>query len=209
MPDPITACLSVLSLTVSAITAWLTLFRGGTVKMTQPTVVFLGPDSGGDRAKIYLRTLLYATSKRGRIIEGMYAKVRSGESTQNFNVWVYGERDLARGSGLFVGESGVTYNHHFLLPKNATFTFSHTEYVIEVYANLVGSHGPHLLHRLTLAMPPEHAVQMRDSMAGVFFDWGPDSDRYHPHVKPRPGTDVNLIADELARRMGFPPEPEP
>ena len=38
----IALAISVLSLFVSLTTAWLTLFRRGTVKMTQPTVIFLG-----------------------------------------------------------------------------------------------------------------------------------------------------------------------
>lgn len=203
MPDPTTVSISLLALAVSATTAWLTLFRRGTVKMTQPTTVFLGPDGKGDRPKIYLRTLLYATSKRGRIIEGMYAKVRCGESTQNFNVWVYGEEKLARGSGLFVGENGIACNHHFVLPNNAAFKFSSTDYQIEVYANLVGSQSALLLQRIKLSLPPELASQMRDSMAGVHFDWGPDSGSYHAHVRPHPGTDANLIAEDLAKQLSL------
>jgi hypothetical protein len=37
---------------------------------------------------------------------------------QDFAVWTYGERNqLVRGSGLFVEESGVEANHHFLISK--------------------------------------------------------------------------------------------
>ena len=98
--------ISALALVVSMVTAWLTLFRRGTVLMTQPTVIYFGPDgppsSANHPLKVYLRTLLYATSKRGCIIESMYTRVRRGETTQNFNIWVYGEDKLTRGSGLFV-----------------------------------------------------------------------------------------------------------
>jgi hypothetical protein len=45
MADPISITVSVLALAVSSVTAWLTLFRRGTVKMTQPTSIFFGPDS--------------------------------------------------------------------------------------------------------------------------------------------------------------------
>jgi hypothetical protein len=44
MVDPVSLAISTLSLAVSAVTAWLTLFRRGTVKMTQPTVIFFGPE---------------------------------------------------------------------------------------------------------------------------------------------------------------------
>ncbi len=45
MADPASLTISVLALAVSSVTAWLTLFRRGTVKMTQPTVIFFGPDT--------------------------------------------------------------------------------------------------------------------------------------------------------------------
>jgi hypothetical protein len=37
----------------------------------------------------------------------MYVAVSRNERRQNFNIWVYGNEKLARGSGLFVGEAGV------------------------------------------------------------------------------------------------------
>lgn len=121
MADPITVTISVLALAVSATTAWLTLFRRGTVKMTQPTVIYFGPDRPRLRddvplPKVYLRTLLFATSKRGRVIESMHVSLARNETHQNFNVWVHCDDKLVRGSGLFVGESGVAANHHFLTP---------------------------------------------------------------------------------------------
>jgi hypothetical protein len=122
MADPISLTVSVLALVVSSVTAWLTLFRHGTIKMTQPTSIFFGPDSprasdGIALPKVYLRTLLFSTSKRGRVVESMHVALLRNEMHQNFNIWVYGEREkLVRGSGLFVGETGVAANHHFLTP---------------------------------------------------------------------------------------------
>lgn len=119
MNDPVALAVSVLSLAVSAVTAWLTLFRRGTVRMTQPTVIFFGPDSprsGREKGlpKIYLRTLLFSTSKRGRVIESMHVSLERSETRQNFNIWVHGDDKLVRGSGLYVGATGVAANHHFL-----------------------------------------------------------------------------------------------
>src|SRR5215210_1514775 len=119
MTETISIVISCLALTVSGITAWLTLFRKGAVKMTQPTVIFFGPDMDGE-PKVFLRTLLYCTAKRGQILESMFVRVRRFESSQTFNIWVYGDGPLARGSGLYVGQEGVTCNHHFLLPKDGT-----------------------------------------------------------------------------------------
>ena len=58
-------------------------------------------------AKNYLRSLLFSTSRRGRIIESMHVALSRNETHQNFNIWVHGDEKLVRGSGLFVGESGV------------------------------------------------------------------------------------------------------
>lgn len=102
MSDPVALTISVLALAISALTAWLTLFRRGTVRMTQPTVIFFGPDAprSGDKAalpKIYLRTLLFATSKRGRVIESMHVALERSETRQNFNIWVHGNDKLLAG----------------------------------------------------------------------------------------------------------------
>jgi hypothetical protein len=110
MADPLSITISVVALSISAVTAWLTLLHRGTVKMTQPTVIFFGPDSPRSRdelplPKIYLRTLLFSTSKRGRVIESMHVALSRNETNQNFNVWVHGNDKLVRGSGLFVGET--------------------------------------------------------------------------------------------------------
>src|SRR5947199_1179157 len=104
MVEPISITVAVLSLAISAGTAWLTLFRRGTVKMTQPTIIFFGPDMPRSRSdtpipKIFLRTLLFSTSKRGRVIESMHVAVSRNETHQNFNIWVYGDDKLVRGSG--------------------------------------------------------------------------------------------------------------
>jgi hypothetical protein len=149
MVDPLSLAISTLSLAILATTAWLTLFRRGTVKMTQPTVIFLVPDTPrlhGDTPlpKVYLRTLLFATSKRGRVIESMHVSLSRNEMHQNFNIWVYGEREkLVRGSGLFVGETGISANHHFLVPEDAkSFSFIEGHYKLEVFAHLLGDLKP-------------------------------------------------------------------
>jgi hypothetical protein len=183
---------AVLAFGLSAITAWVTLFRKGTVKMTQPTVIFFGPDGRGSNmkdvsAKIFLRTLLFATSKRGRVIESMHITLSHNEAWQNFNIWVYGEKLLVRGSGLFVGESGLAANHHFLAPKNATsFRFNEGMYQLRVFAHLLGDKERLLLFSQDLEISKEHALALADPEAGLYFDWGPDTSRYFSHIDKRP-----------------------
>ena len=118
------------SLVVASVTAWLTRFRRGSVKMTQPTVIYFGrdpPRSNDDRPppKIYLRALLFSTAKRGRVIESMHVALSRNETHQTFNILVYGEPgNLVRASGLFVGETGIAAAHRFLTPKDGGFSDS-------------------------------------------------------------------------------------
>lgn len=204
MADPVTFAVSVLALAVSSTTAWLTLFRRGTVRMTQPTVIFFGPDmprSGGRAAlpKVFLRTLLVSTSKRGRVIESMHVSMTRNESHQNFNIWVHGDEKLVRGSGLFVGETGVTANHHFLTPEDGGhFKFSAGRYRLQVYAKLLGDQTQTLLLTQELELAPDIALKLEERGAGVYFDWGPDSSRYLPHVETRlPGPAPQDLLDTL------------
>lgn len=106
-----------LSLAVSGVTVWFSMFRRGTVKMTQPAFIYFGPDGGHGKPKLATCVHLYCTAERGRIVEGLHVRITCNGTTTNFDVWVYGSDGLARGSGVFVGRDGVTCNHHFLLPR--------------------------------------------------------------------------------------------
>ena len=179
----IAIAVSTFSLAVSGITIWLTLLRRGTLKMTQPTVVFFGPDGPDGLQKVFLRTLLYSTARRGHIVEEMFVRLRRGETTQNFSVWCYGDKLLVRGSGLRVGYEGVAYNHHFLLPHDVTgYEFADGQYTVEVFASLVNVSKPLLLSRLHLSVSKEFSNALRTRDCGIYFDWGPDSQQYHPHL---------------------------
>jgi hypothetical protein len=176
-----------LALVVSGITAWLTFFRKGKLAMTQPTVVFFGPDGSkfdSGKNKIYLRTLLYSTAKRGQVLESLHISLRRNESKQNFNIWVYGDKgDLKRGSGLFVAQEGVTFDHHFLLPKDgANFEFLSGIYKLVVFAKLVGERVPKELIVINLAVSESQAMQLATPQTGIYFDWGPDQQSYHSHI---------------------------
>ena len=194
MADTVAIVISILALAMSATTAWLTLLRRGTVKVTQPTVIFFGPDTprsdnGRPLPKVFLRTLLFATSKRGRIIESMHVTLTRNESRQNFNIWVYGNENLVRGSGLFVGENGLATNHHFLTPEDGnTFQFLEGKYRLTLHARLLGDSKQLLLFSQELDITPETAEALEESGTGIYFDWGPDSSRYLQHVEKRPPT---------------------
>ena len=195
MTEWIAVGLSALALCVSVFTAWLSFFRHGELRMTQPTVIFFGPDGGRrdgqkPRLKVFLRTLLYSTSRRGQTVESMHVNLQRAESKQNFSIWVYGDDRLARGSGLYVGADGVACNHHFLLPEDgADLRLVHGQYTVRVYAKRVRDREPRQLAQIALAISESQARELENDDAGIYFDWGPDQQAYHAHIeirKPKP-----------------------
>jgi len=159
--------------------------------MTQPTVIYFGPDGSRfgmepKHRKVFLRTLLYSTGKRGQIVENMFVSLRHGETRQNFNIWVYGDDELRRGSGLYIPEGGVATNHHFLPPPDLEFTFSPGVYMLEVFATTVGSARAQSLFVVSLDVTQEAANSIKEGSSGLYFDWGPDAARYNHHVTSPP-----------------------
>jgi len=176
---------------MSATTLWLTLLRKGDIRMTKPTLIYFGPDGGRggetEISKIFLRTLLYSSAKRGHVVENAYARLRRGETQQNFSIWVYGEDRLARGSGLYVGSEGVATNHHFLTPTDVrNFDFAAGGYKLEIFVKIVGESSVRRLAEIDLTITDAEAEKLREPGNGIFFDWGPDAGRYQSHVDMRP-----------------------
>jgi len=179
--------ISILALHVSGTTLWLSQLRRGKLRMTRPAVVFFGPDGNeGGISKVFLRTLLYSTGKRGIVLEHLFIRLRRGETQQNFNIWVYGEKDLARGSGLFVGQEGIATNHHFLTPTDVRgFDFAAGDYKLEVFGKVVGKDATLLLSSIRLSIDAHEAEQLRRPHHGIYFDWGPDAGRYQKKIEDR------------------------
>jgi len=182
--DSTSALISALALSISAITLWLTFLRRGTLRMTKPTQIYLGPDGPNHEGppKVRLRTILFATAKRGRFIEGMHVSLFKDEAKQNFPVWVLGNERLVLGSGLFVGENGHSADHHFLTLKDVQFQFSAGQYRLEVFAKILGTSKHLLLFTQNLHISEHLAQQLLEARAGVYFDWGPDTNQYIAHV---------------------------
>ena len=187
--------ISVLAFIVSAATLWLSHLYRGKLQMTRPTVVFFGPDGGASgNPKIYLRTLIYATARRGIVLENLYVRLRRGETQQNFNIWVYGERDLARGSGLFIGQEGIATNHHFLTPNDVNgFDFAAGEYKLDVFGKIVGRNRVSLLSSIDLKIDAQEAEKLRQPDHGIYFDWGPDAARYQTKIEARRASPMDQL----------------
>jgi hypothetical protein len=114
----------------------------------------------------------------------MHVSLARSETHQNFNIWVHGETTkLVRGSGLFIGESGVSANHHFLAPEDGShFHWLTGQYRLSVHAKLLGDKSHKLLFTQQLEITRDLASRLELPGAGLYFDWGPDSSRYLPHV---------------------------
>ncbi len=197
------SCLSIImsffSLILSLFTVWLLYLYKGKIKMTQPTWVAFGYDGPGiGESKIYLRTLIVSTAKRGRIIENIFLKVHRGESLQNFNIWVYGQKNnLSRGSGIYIGQDGVVCDHHFLLPKDcANYEFSPGSYKIEIFFSILGVKKDFLVRTLELVLSHEHVKNIKEGNM-IFFDWAPNTKTYYASVydskKQKTAEDLKII----------------
>ncbi len=199
---PIAIALAALG--VSIFNLWTTHLRRGHVCMTPPTLVYLGRDGRERRPKIYLRTLLYSTSVRGNVIESMrlVAKHQSfaGEISNVFDFWAYGEAagKLSVGSGLYVGQSGVALNHHFVLSRKKLHEFAwwNGPCRLQVFAHVRGRLGPQLLHEVKFEISAEGAALLTQAMdVGIFLEWGSDSSEYFSHAERDPivnKTDIEL-----------------
>jgi hypothetical protein len=210
MIDPVSLAISAGSFVVSAETAWLTLFRSGKLKMTRPTLFYFGPDGTptsdgqGGKAKVFLRTFLYATSKRGKLIENMFVVVSRHGITQPFNIWIYREEGrLSRGSGLHVDQEGRALDHNFLIPPdNSDFKFLGGDFTLKVYAKIVGVERPKMLQEVSGQLPDSVAREAITSGRGAFFDWAPDLGRYYVDSRPPPTQpDASLAVGMRAKAL--------
>jgi len=179
--------LSAAAITLSAVTLWLTVLRRGSLKMTKPTLIFFGTDGGSmQQRKIVIRTHLFSTSQRGITIENMFVKLWHKDVIQTFGYWGFHEEKMARGTGLFVDQTGVTYYHHFvILDTESTFRFQPGPQIIEVYASLFDSE-PRLLDQVTLTIDEETAKAMEHPAMGLEFNLEPERRIYVSHLQPRP-----------------------
>ncbi len=174
--------LSTLALTLSVVTAWLTLFRRGRVRMTRPTMLTLTHDfveGKGRVPKIVARALLYCTADRGAVVESMYAVIRQGEHSQSLGFWGYAEHtQVLRGGGLFVGREGVAVYHHFVSLDNTPFQLTAGDATIEIFATVLGSKSPHKLSTATVTLTEDVANLLNSKFGDAMFNLDPQSAGY-------------------------------
>src|SRR5690606_5906176 len=106
-------------------------------------------------------------------IQNMFVKICRAETSQNFNVWAYGDNGIVRGSGLFASKTGVSVYHHFLLPKNEQWSFGEGDYRLEVYAETVDNSTKKLFEQ-KLRLTTEQSNDIKQGKA-IYFDWAPNT----------------------------------
>jgi hypothetical protein len=170
--DYISLTISLAALIISTSTFWLTRIKKGKVKMTRPTIIFFGPDGRGKKhSKVFIRTLLYSTSDKGIYIQNMFVRLHRGESVQNFNVWVYDNSGLVRGSGLFISKTG--------------------DYLMEIFIEPVDER-PKKVFEQKLTLTKNQEQEMRTKGVGTYFDWAPNNQNYFSHVDELPKENKEL-----------------
>lgn len=187
----ISIALALASFGVSIYTLWIVHLRRGRLRMTQPTMLFLGRDRGSGIPKLWLRTLLFSTSARGQIVESMFLRVHAPVSGPfMFDFWAYGENNkISRGSGLFVGQTGVVHDNHFMLHLEAAegFLFWAGTYRVEVFASILSASQPQKLIEVALLVDGQQSAELvQISDAGMFFDWDAEAGSYRGHVERQP-----------------------
>ena len=174
--------LSLLSLTIAAITAYLTLFHRGRLAMVRPSLIAFAHDGGpGGRPKIVIHAMLFSTAYRGNVIESLYAIVHHSGKRLVFANWNYGESgSIVPGSGLFVGKDGVSSYHHFLsLDAERAAFFTVGTYTIEIWAAVAGRRSDERLFAIELMVP-----EPTGDMESPRFDWNPLLRKYQIEARP-------------------------
>ena len=180
--------ISLFSLAISISTAWLTLFHRGQVKMTRPTMISLVQDGLGGLQKTVIRSLIYCTSRRGQVIENLYATLSHDGTSTLFGFWSYGENtSTQRGGGLFVGREGVALYHHFvLLSKADSFAYEPGEYQLEVFAIPLGEKAGRKVAGVRLNITEDFARGLNGKELGMMFNWNPLADSFFVETSRRP-----------------------
>ena len=120
------------------------------------------------------------------MIENLHLKVSQAGLKKTFPIWVYGETQLFRGSGLYVGHQGVTYNHHFLLNKQDDLEILPGNLKLELFAKTKSQKEPSSIWKENIEITEAQAVSIANGNTGLYFDWDPENNIYSPHLDHRP-----------------------
>lgn len=187
LKDVLTIGISGVSLAVSIYAVWVAQFNRGRLKMTRPTLLCLKREMPSGLPKIFLRTCLFTTGSKGRVIESMFLRVRHAYGTFTFDFWGHTETGrLTLGSGLYVGPGGVASDHHFNPRRDASVDFLYVagDYQVDVFATIVGQKKPKLLHRLNFFVDGIQSAELvQIPTREMYLVWNADTRSYDGHVR--------------------------
>jgi hypothetical protein len=146
--------------------------------------------------KLFLRTLLFTTGTKGRVIENMFLKIHQEYGSYKFDFWGHTENGkLTLGSGLFVGAMGIVCDHHFNPGKELSdFLFVSGEYRVEVFATIVGQKKPERLMQLTFVVDGQQAAELiQIPMRELYLLWNAETRNYEGHVERDHPHSVNTV----------------
>jgi hypothetical protein len=184
--DVIAISISASSLLLSSYALWVVQFNHGRLKMTQPTLLCMRRELPATTPKIFLRTCLFTTGMKGRVIENMFLRVRNDYGTYTFDFWGHTENGkLTLGSGLFVGATGVASDHHFNPRSDSEdFVFASGEYLVEVFASIVGRRRSEKLKKLTFKVDGQQTAELVQILSReLYLLWNADTRTYDGHIK--------------------------
>jgi hypothetical protein len=182
----IATVLAVGSFLLSIITLWLTQFRRGHLKMTRPSLIVLIREMPSCTPKIFLRTLLYSSAIKGCVVENMFLRVHQSFGAYRFDFWGYGEFEkLTHGSGLYVGQTGIAYNHHFTLARGSgEFVFWSGEYRMEVFATEARQKRPEKIMEVAFSVDGDQSAEFTQiNDRAIWLEWDPDTLKYAGHIE--------------------------
>ena len=101
---------------------------------------------------------------------------------------------------LLVKQASQQITTFSLLTMEMFFRFTEGHYRLDVFAHLLGDPKPIRLFSQALDISRDTATALlEEKTAGLYFDWGPDAQRYLPHVEKRP---ASPNAEEFLRLLG-------
>ena len=188
LKDFLTVGISLVSLFVSAYAVWVAQFNRGRLQMTRPTLLCLKRELPSALPKIFLRTCLFTTGSKGRVIEGMFLRVRHAQGEFTFDFWGHTMETgkLTLGSGLPVGPTGVASDHHFNPREGSSIEFLYVpgDYQIEVFASIVGQRKANLLHEVNFSISSLQSVELiQIPTREMYLIWNADTRSYDSHVR--------------------------
>jgi hypothetical protein len=174
----LTSIIAVVSLLLSITVAYMTLWRRGSLCMTRPVQIIFR-SANARRPEIILKTLLYATGKRGVVIEDLHLEVHHyGDKSHTFGAWSYLQGSELVSGGLRIGEDGIPSESHFFeIDKSRRFTFEEGKYELRVYAQIV-NRSKRLLHKNVVMLTEDQATTMHVNNHAVIFTADPHSAEY-------------------------------